>query len=57
MEKDPIAVEFGRRGGLATSKTHTSEFYREMQAKGVQTKLKKKMLLARSIAKNSTFRG
>lgn len=40
-DKDPIAVELGQRGGLATSKTHNSDWYRRLQALSVKSRLSK----------------
>lgn len=57
MDFKEVARELGKRGGLKVASTHTSEHYREMQRKGVEVRLKRKILLGRSIAQNAKNRG
>lgn len=32
-DKDPLAVALGKRGGLATKKAHSPEYFKELRAK------------------------
>ncbi len=38
------AAELGRKGGETTYKLHGADHYREMQRKGIETKLKRKKI-------------
>lgn len=41
-DKDPIAVELGKRGGLKTSEKYGKDYYRDLQKKSVESRKSKK---------------
>lgn len=56
MDFKEIARKLGSRGGYKTAERFTKEHYQDMQRKGVETRLKRKMLLDRTIDQNDRIR-